>query len=651
MKTPKEFLEQFGQCKSICRNFPYPIIAVTDEGVILDGCDDIHTILGKTLAELHGKKISELPIFPKESSVELDAMIKRAFGGEISTRGNIGVLIGGVEVKMEVVGNIVTENGATVLFLIFQDSNCVHETQKELEESRLKYRTLFENMRSGVAVYQAVNDGEDFIITEFNKVAEDSDRLSKKDVLGKNIKEVFPGIEKIGFLDVLRRVWKTGTPEVFPPTVYEDQRVGKVWWEDYIYKLPSGEIVAAFANITEHLKALEDLKKTMNEVVEERNKIQTIVQSIGDGVFVISREGMIELFNEAASQISGVPQQEALGKKYTDVLKFRYEGSQREVVGFADEVLKTGVVVKGEHDYVLVNRDGDQIPVSHSISPMRGGDGVHGVVVVLRDMTNEREVDRLKTEFVSIASHQMHTPLMGMKWFLEVLLRGKAGVMPPEQKKYVEQIYASNDRMISIVEDLLFASRVNAGDKYTVAKEPVDIVELIDETVKQNFDLIEKNKIVIVKSDMMPQHLTLSVDVQMMKRIFYNLISNACKYSKPLGTVELGCDQSKTNEVVFYVKDNGYGIPQRQQSRIFERFFRGDNVVTKVNEGTGLGLFIIKTLAEAHGGRIWFESLENFGTTFYISIPKESDDKKRKRSGTSRSEAFKASLETETSNV
>jgi signal transduction histidine kinase len=291
----------------------------------------------------------------------------------------------------------------------------------------------------------------------------------------------------------------------------------------------------------------------------------------------------------------------------------------------------------------LISRDHDQIPIAHSISPIKGEDGMHGVVVVLRDMTNEREVDRLKTEFVSIASHQMHTPLMGTKWFLELMLRGKAGPMSPEQRNYLEQVYASNNRIISIVEDLLFASNVGAGDQYSVVKETVDLIPLIDETIKDNVDLIEKNKITIVKDESLPEHLTASVDIQMIKRIFYNLVSNACKYSKPLGTVEIGCDLSKEDEIIFFVKDNGFGIPQRQQSRIFERFFRADNVVTKVNEGTGLGLFIIKTLAQAHGGRIWFDSIENVGTTFYLSLPTGLADKKRKRAASFRSSTFKAS--------
>lgn len=645
MKKSTELLESFTQCRVICRNFPYPIIIVDSAGAILDGCDDIGKILGKTISELKGQKVFDLSVFTDEGVKALRKIVKDAFVGADFVKSDIEIKTKGDGILVEVIANLVSENGGKLLFLIFHDITHVRSAQKELEESRLRYRTLFENMRSGVAVYEAKNGGRDFIITEFNKVAEQSDRVARKDVIGKDIKDIFPGVENIGFIDVLRRVWETGTPEVFPPTLYEDARVGKVWWEDYLYKLPSGEVVAAFSNITEHMKALEDLKETMSEVVRERNKVQAIIQSIGDVVFVVNADGVIQLFNESASRLSGVSQKDAIGKSYSEILKFRYEGSQREVIGFIDRVEKMGTSISGEHELVLVNRDGDQIPVAYSASPIRGEGGMDGVVVVLRDTTNEREIDRLKTEFVSIASHQMYTPLMGTKWFLELLLRGKVGPIPPEQRKCLDQVSASNDRIISIVEDLLFASNVGAGNKYTVVKESADIVPLVDEAVKQNIDLIEKNKISILKSEDFPDHFTASVDVQMMKRILYNIISNACKYSKPLGTVELGFDLSAKESLVFYVKDSGYGIPRRQQSRIFERFFRADNVVTKVNEGTGLGLFIIKTLAEAHGGKLWFESVENVGTTFYLSIPMGSPDKRRRRSGPSRDSASGASSE------
>jgi PAS domain S-box-containing protein len=648
MKNTTDLLKSFSQCKAICRNFPYPVIAVNSEGVILDGCDDISHVLGQPTSKLKNKKLLELPVFTGSGVIALKKLIKEAFEKNASPRSEVTVKINNIETAMEVTANMVTEEEGKLLFLIFYDVTCIRSTQKELEDSRLRYRTLFENMRSGVAVYQAINNGDDFIITEFNKVAEQSDRVKRKDVIGKNIKEVFPGVDKIGFLEVLRRVWETGTPEVFPPTIYEDQRVGKVWWEDYLYKLPSGEIVAAFANITEHMQSLEDLQKSMDEVVSERNKIQAIVQSIGDGIFVVDPSGAIKLFNKEMSRMTGVSEEEAIGKSYKDLLTFRFEGSQREVNGFIDEVIKTGVAIKGDHELILISRDDEQVPVSHSASPIRGEKGIDGIAVVLRDMTGEREVDRLKTEFVSIASHQMYTPLMGTKWFLELLLRGKVGTVPPDQQKYLEQVNASNDRIISIVEDLLFASKVGAGDRYSAVKEPSDLIVLIDESIKQNVDLIEKNKITVLKEEDFPEHLIASVDIQMMKRIFYNLISNACKYSKPLGTVEIGCDQSKESETIFSIKDNGYGIPQRQQSRIFERFFRADNVVTKVNEGTGLGLYIIRSLAEAHGGKVWFESIENVGTTFYLSIPNESADKKRKRAGSSRSSAFDASSDTKT---
>src|SRR5512133_20875 len=160
MKKHTDILENFSQCKTICRNFPYPVIVVDSDGIILDGCDDIGKVLGKTIEEMKGNKIIDLPIFTKSGIETLKKLIKEAFHTNESSRSELTVRINDIETAMEVTANMVEEGGEKLLFLIFHDVTCIRTTQKELEESRLRYRTLFENMRSGVAVYQAVDNGK-----------------------------------------------------------------------------------------------------------------------------------------------------------------------------------------------------------------------------------------------------------------------------------------------------------------------------------------------------------------------------------------------------------------------------------------------------------------------------------------------------------
>jgi PAS domain S-box-containing protein len=594
-------------------------------------------LLGVSANDLVGESLYKIPIFSKFSIQILKKIVRDSFLKKKVDPIDVQAMINGSDATIQCHTSLVADGGEKVLFLILRNVTKIRQSDKTLMESEHRYRELFDNMQSGVAVYYAIEEGKDFVLTDFNKAAQRSDKVRREDVVGKRITKVFPGIEKIGFLKVLRRVWKTGKAEHFPPTIYEDKRLGKVWWEDYVYKLPTGEVVAAFANITERIKASKDLEKSVEEVKEERDKIHTIVQSIADGVFVVDKNYKIILFNEAAALMSGHSAKEAIGMRYDDVLKFMYEKNERKPVMFVKDAMETGRPQSSMNHTILIDRSGDWIPVAYSAAPVNGPKGPHGAVVIFRDVTKEREVDKMKTEFVSIASHQLHTPLTGVKWFLELMLRGKAGAIPENQRKYLEQVYASNERMIILVEDLLSVSRIESGDRFTFEKKHTDVIKMIDEVIDGNIDLIKEYKVTVVKQENVPKQLTLNVDPDKIRQVFYNLISNAVKYSKPHGNVEIGYNTDRKDVVTFFVKDHGFGIPKRQQHRIFEKFFRADNVVTKITVGTGLGLYIVKSLVEAHGGELWFTSTENIGTTFSFTIPKGTTKKRKRSKQTTRS--------------
>ncbi len=533
------------------------------------------------------------------------------------------------------------------LVCVYVDVTDRMETMRKLEESEIRYRALFENMRSGVAVYEAIDGGRDFIIKEFNEAAERSDKVKRMEVIGKPITEVFPGAERIGFLNVLRRVWKEAKPEYFPPTLYEDERVGNVWWEDYVYKLPTGELVATFENVTERMKAGEDLRKSVAQVIAERDKIDTIVQSIADAVFVVDKEDKIILFNEAASSLGGVKVADAIGKPYDAVLRFVAGADERRADGYIHSARENGVTTPAADDVVLVNQEGKRIPVSSSASPLKSSEGkTTGAVVVFRDVSSEREADMVKTEYASITSRQMQSPLKDAQWYLELILRGKAGEIPEKAKGYLEQINAMNERMIRIVEKLLTISKSETTCAI-MPTESVDIVQIIKEVITENIDLIRQNRITVEIGESLPKKFYLRVEESLIREVFRHLVSNAVKYSKGSGTVDIVFDGSRKDALLFSVRDNGYGIPSRQQSRVFEKFFRADNVITKFPEGTGLGLSACKSAVESLGGKIWFTSIENVGTTFYFTLPKTVVPGTRSRSATPRSEAYSKSAREE----
>jgi len=240
-------------------------------------------------------------------------------------------------------------------------------------------------------------------------------------------------------------------------------------------------------------------------------------------------------------------------------------------------------------------------------------------VGVETDMTKLKEMDRLKSEFVSIASHQLRTPLTGIKWFSELLLNGKAGALSGEQKDFVKQIFDSNDRMIKLVDDLLDVSHIDESGKFKIILESGDFSKIIKEVVDQQKIQAKIKSIKIALSSECLKKMMLKVDESKIEQAMQNILSNAIKYSPNGSTIFVNCDK-KDGQYVCSFKDKGIGIPLYQQHRMFEKFFRADNVIT-VGSGTGLGLYIARHIVEGHGGKMWFESKENKGTTVYFSLP------------------------------
>jgi signal transduction histidine kinase len=212
----------------------------------------------------------------------------------------------------------------------------------------------------------------------------------------------------------------------------------------------------------------------------------------------------------------------------------------------------------------------------------------------------------------------LRTPLTGIKWFSELLLKGK---LPATTKDYVNQIIVSTERMVRLVDDLLNVSRIETGRKFDIILKHVDIVPVVKSVIQEQLPGAIEKKLELNCAANAPKELILSIDELKMRQVFQNLVNNAIKYSRENTTIEVGCDQTKKDEVTFYVRDHGVGIPQKQQVQVFNKFFRAENVMTLHTDGTGLGLYIAKAIVEAHHGKIWFESEENKGTTFFFTLP------------------------------
>lgn len=246
-------------------------------------------------------------------------------------------------------------------------------------------------------------------------------------------------------------------------------------------------------------------------------------------------------------------------------------------------------------------------------------------LLIRRDLelqrANERlkDLDQMKTDFVSVATHQLRTPLSGIKWTLSMLLNGDLGPLTDEQRTFLMKAYESNDRMVALLGDMLLSDQIESG-KLKSLKSSTLLPDLPENLLLEFQAPAAKRNIEIEFVHPDPSYPPVRIAAQHLRAILQNLLENAIKYSRPDGTVTLKLE-NRGEVVRFIVSDHGIGIPANQQKNVFARFFRAPNAVKVETDGSGLGLFIVKSIVDKHEGKIWFESTENVGTTFYVELP------------------------------
>lgn len=350
------------------------------------------------------------------------------------------------------------------------------------------------------------------------------------------------------------------------------------------------------------------ITKIKTLINEETNKVNSMLTSVSEGLIMINQNEEVVIINKRAKEILNItkPDGEVL---LLDIIQALY--GKFDFRGLADQVRQSdGLCVFPE---LLL----DKIYYKIAATPVKDmTNKTIGVVFVFSDITKEKEVDKMKSEFISITSHQLRTPLSSMKWFLEMLVNGDLGQMEEKQKSVITDIYNSNERIIMLVNDLLDVSRMESG-KVVLEPTPTNIIDFFKSMlpeVEQNFTK-RKQTFEFDRPETLPR---ISIDPKLIWQAVSNLLTNASKYTPDGGRVTLKLTLESQN-ILIQVIDNGYGIPEFQKSRIFEKFFRADNI-SKM-EGTGLGLYIVKEIIEVSGGKIWFESLEGKGTTFSFTLP------------------------------
>lgn len=366
-------------------------------------------------------------------------------------------------------------------------------------------------------------------------------------------------------------------------------------------------------------KVFYELKKTKIKIEKDKAKEEAMLSSIGDGVVATDKEGKIIFFNQAAKDMLSWDDK-MMGKKLGEISLLADEKGLH--IPLEKHPLHLSLIKRKKiitSDYHFVRKDTIDMAVYISAMPIILNNDIIGAIEVFRNITQEKEIDKIKSEFVFLASHQLRTPLSTINWYVEMLLSGDAGPINDDQKKYLQEVYTGNHRMVEMVNDLLNVSRLDLGT-LPVQLAPINILDLIIETEKDAASTIEDNKLTINKN-ISKDLAEIYSDTKMMRMLLQNLITNAIKYTPPKGTITISVEPQNKKEFKLTVTDTGYGIPEAAKSKIFTKLYRAENVMEKEITGTGLGLYMVKSIVEKFGGKIWFESNENIGTKFFVTFP------------------------------
>lgn len=347
-------------------------------------------------------------------------------------------------------------------------------------------------------------------------------------------------------------------------------------------------------------------------------EIEALIASIGEGLIATDDTGRITRVNKQTLGIFGYKSSELLNHRMTDKIIAVYENGQPlDIIDtpIAKSYL-TGEVVSERANYR--QKDGTIIPVHVTVSPLLLKGIPIGAVQLFRDIRAEIQMDKMKSDFISLASHQLRTPLSTVNIYAGMLIDGLAGELSDEQRAFTRTILGAAHRMNELIDTLLNITRIEAGG-IEVSPSNVELHNVIEETISSIMPSIEeKNMSLQFKADDEP--IQLKTDPVLVKEVLINLFTNAIKYTPEAGIIEVVMLRSSKN-IIISVQDNGYGIPILAQSHIFAKFFRADNILLHDVAGTGLGLYLTKMIAESLSGDIWFESEEDKGSTFYFSLP------------------------------
>jgi PAS domain S-box-containing protein len=352
------------------------------------------------------------------------------------------------------------------------------------------------------------------------------------------------------------------------------------------------------------------------QVDDERARLNAIIQNSGDGVMILDPDRTIRAWNKALTDMTGVPAEEAIGRHCYEVLNLH----NRQGVSVCHTACP---LVRPPDDGRLYaegdtrRADGMQLTLADNYSPQVDDEGnLVSVIANVRDVTRLREADELKNTLLSVISHELKTPVSIIKGYASTLMRQDANWDKATLAEGLSIIEEEADKLNELINNLLDASRLQAGGlklQFTY----LDLPSMAEKVVEKFRPQTERHTFSV---DFTPDFPPVKADYERMREVLSNLIGNAIKYSPEGGLIRVG-GWAEAEHVQVFVSDEGIGIPASEQERIFDRFARVDSSLTRQMPGAGLGLFLVKAVIEAHGGRVWVDSRPGQGSTFYLTLP------------------------------
>lgn len=396
--------------------------------------------------------------------------------------------------------------------------------------------------------------------------------------------------------------------------------------EKYVFGDDAPQLLQAFAD--QAAIAVKNAR-LYEEINSEKQRLDAIIENSVDGIMILDPQLHIQVFNRALANITGKKASQVLGKHHDDLVRWVKLQTDQEL----SQAVNHGWPLPGsanlyvEGDLLPVN--GDLVHLGITYTPLLNARGrLINIIANVRDLTRFRREEELQKTFISVVSHELKTPVSIIKGYAGTLKRPDARWTPEARNEYLTVIEEEADSLTDLIDNLLEASKLQAGSFSLNLQDHICLVTMAKRAAKKFATQTDQHTIQV---EFPPHFPEVKADERRINQVFNNLVSNAIKYSPKGGPIKIsGTIEDDGRYVTIGVTDNGIGIPDYERHRIFQKFSRLDNDLSRKTEGTGLGLFLTKAIVEAHGGKIWFESNTDttrgdVGTTFAFALPNEFD--------------------------